>query len=66
MYQMISESEVADKVRSKYFVPLRYLRTRFNFPQSSSSGCLTRVVKNAIVVWISRLTRERNSSCATV
>ncbi len=66
MYQMISEIESADRVRTKYLVPLRYLRTRFNFPQSSSSGCFTRVVKNAIVVWMSRLTWERNSSCATV
>ena len=68
MYQMISEIESADRdrVRSKYLVTLRYLRTHFNFPQSSSSGCFTWVVKNAIVVWISRLTWERNSSCATV
>ena len=66
MYQMILEIESAGRVSTKYLVPCRYLRMRFNFPQPSSSGCLTRVVKNAIVVWMSRWTRERNRICATV
>ena len=34
-------------------VPLRYLRTRFSLPQSSSSGSLTRVVRKEIVFFVS-------------
>ena len=62
----IRDIESADRVSTKNLVPFRYLRTCFNFPQSSSSGCLTQVVENAIVVWMSHRTRERNRSCATV
>ena len=48
-------------------LPLRYCSTLFTFPQSSSSGALTLVVRIATAVWMSlRALHKRNSSWATL
>ena len=48
-------------------VTFRYLSTLFNFLQSSSSGFLNLVVRNATTVWISlRALLHTNSICAVV
>ena len=65
-YHWTSVRESAKRVRRRDFVVRRYLRTRLSLPQSSSSGCFTRVVRNATVVGISRRTRDRNRSWAVV
>ena len=50
-----------------FIVPFGYLSTLFNFPQSSSLGCLTLIIINATDVWISlRAQLHINISCAVV
>ncbi len=65
-YQAIFVRESAKRARCRQNVVHKYFKTSLNLPQSSASGCLTQVARKAIVVWISRLTRERNSNCAVV
>ncbi len=61
---MLNTSISALKISFRYFVSLRYLRTHFNFLQSSFSGLETLVVRNKIVVWISCLALfAANNSC---
>jgi hypothetical protein len=51
----------------KFFVPLRYSNNLCNFFQSSVSGSLTLVVKNAIVVCMSGLARlHKNKPLAVI
>ena len=65
-YQMILDREAAERDNGKRRVVVKYLSNRLSLPQSSSAGDLTRVVRKATVVWISRRTHERKSSCAVV
>ncbi len=65
-YQQILVSESANRVRCRERVEFRYLKTLFNFPQLSSSGCLTQFIRNAIVVCILCQTRGRKRSWAVV
>ena len=66
MYQAIFVRESAKRVRSRQNVVRKYFKRRLNLSHSSASGYLTRVARKAIVVWISRLSQERNSNCAVV
>lgn len=57
----------ADNTNGICIVPLRYCSTRFSFPQSSSSGDFTLVVRKAVGVWISHRARPcTNTSLAVV
>ena len=60
---------VRESARSMSFntrVPFKYLSTRLSFPQSSSSGLLTRVVIKATATCMSRRARVlAKRSCAT-
>jgi hypothetical protein len=56
----------APNMRGMYIVPLIYLRRRFSFPQASSYGCLTLVVRNDTVMCMSLRERDdAKSSWAT-
>ena len=65
-YQTMLERDSEKRVSFKQRVECKYLRTLPSLPQSSLSGRLTRVVKNATVVWMSRQTRDRKRSYAVV
>jgi hypothetical protein len=65
-YLWMRERDYAKRISLRLRVELRYLRTRFSLSQSSSLSCLTHVVRNTTVIWISRQTWERKSDCAVV
>ena len=46
---MESGERVGKKCEAQFASGIEILEKFFNLPQSSSSGCLTRVVRNAIV-----------------
>ena len=56
MYQWIAKFIVsALKTNLRYRAPLRYFKTLLSFPQSSSSGACTHVVKNVLFEYLDEL-----------
>ncbi len=68
IYQCIVKFIVSVLIVSlRYLVPFRYFRTLLSFPQSSSSGACTCVVRNNTTVWMSQQALfAANSSWYTV
>ena len=55
------------KVSFSYIIPLIYFNTRFSFPQFSSSGYFTHVVRNVTYVCMYQRALElMNSTCTTL
>ncbi len=65
-YHQMIERDSAKRVSLREQVLWRYVKTHLSFPQSSSSGCFTLVVRKETGVWISWSTRDRNRSLAVV
>ena len=67
MNHLMTPMDSIVRVSYSHLVPFRYFNALLSFPQSSSSGSLTLVVKKYTAVWMSLLARElRNSNWAVV